>query len=175
MHGMAGFIAIAGSLSTVVLDKSAPNLSTEVPPPPPSIGPIAREPVEAALNDAIRNLTVGKIAYDVPPEMRQGKQEKIEVRISRSASQDVATTIRERMRSSAQVEGIQVAPFMMVQLRDADGSTFKIVPLTEEKQAVGGEDYTAWSWSVTPLLSGQQILYMSVGTRFKLPNSVEEN
>jgi hypothetical protein len=132
------------------------------------------DPVAAALEDEVRNLQAGKIAFDVPPTMREGKQEQVEVRIARGVTADVEQLLKEKMRSTAQVDDIKVAPFMIVELNDADGSTFKIVPLTQDRQSVASDDYTKWVWVVTPLQSGQQTLYLSVGTRFKLPNSTEE-
>ena len=106
--------------------------------------------------------------------MKQGKQERVEVRIARGVTLDVEQLLREKMHTTAQVEDIQVAPFMIVELNDADGSVFKITPLTQDRQSVAGDGYTKWVWIVTPLESGQQTLYLSIGTRFKLPNSTEE-
>ena len=106
--------------------------------------------------------------------MKQGKQERVEVRIARGVTVDVEQLLRQKMHMTAQVEEIQVAPFMIVELNDADGSIFKITPLTQDRQSVAGDGYTKWVWIVTPLESGQQTLYLSVGTRFKLPNSNEE-
>jgi len=132
------------------------------------------DPIAAALEDEVHNLQAGKIAFDVPPTMREGKQEQVEVRIARDVTADVERLLKEKMRSTTQVDDIKVAPFMIVELNDADGSTFKIVPLTQDRQPVAGDGYTKWVWVVTPLQSGQQTLYLSVGTRFKLPNSTEE-
>jgi len=42
------------------------------------------------------------------------------------------------------------------------------------RQLVAGDGYTVWAWSLVPLKSGQQTLYLSVGTRFNLPNNNEE-
>ncbi len=129
--------------------------------------------VAAALDEAIRNLQKGKIAFDVPQQMKQGKQERVEVRITRSLNNDMLNLLKENMRKSSQVDDIQVAPFMIVQLRDPEGSAFRITPLTLDSQAVAGDGYTPWDWSVVPLESGHHSLYLSVGTRFKLPNGEE--
>jgi len=132
------------------------------------------DPAAAALEDEVRNLQKGKLAFDVPPTMKQGKQERVEVRIARGVTLDVEQLLKQKMHMTAQVEDIQVAPFMIVELNDADGSIFKITPLTQDRESVAGDGYTEWVWIVTPLESGQQTLYLSVGTRFKLPNSNEE-
>ena len=128
----------------------------------------------AALESEVRNLQKGKLAFDVPPTMTQGKQERAEVRIARGDNKGAEQNLKDKMRTTAQVEDIEVASFMIVKLHDADGSTFEITPLTEDRQSVAGDVYSKWAWIVTPLRSGQQTLYLSVGTRFKLPNSNEE-
>jgi hypothetical protein len=151
------------------------SLGCSGPPPPPHPPPnVAPDAVAAALEDEVRNLQGGKLAFDVPPTMRQGKQERVEVRIARGVTHDVEQLLKGKMRATAQVEDIQVSPFMIVELNDASTSTFKIVPLTQDRQSVAGDGYTNWVWIVTPLESGQQTLYLSVGTRFKLPGSTEE-
>jgi hypothetical protein len=145
-----------------------------VPPPDSSPNISHLDPAAAALEDEVRNLQQGKLAFDVPPKMKQGKQERVEVRIARGITLDVEQLLKQKMHITAQVEDIQVAPFMIVELNDADGSIFRITPLTQDRQSVAGDGYTKWVWIVTPLESGQQTLYLSVGTRFKLPNSNEE-
>jgi hypothetical protein len=134
----------------------------------------APDSAAVALENDVRNLQQGKLAFDVPPTMREGQQERVEVRIASGVTHDIEQLLKDKMRTTAQVEDIQVAPFMIVELNDADGSTFKIVPLTQDRQSVAGDGYTNWVWIVTPLEPGPQILYLSVGTRFKLPNSNEE-
>jgi len=97
----------------------------------------------------------------------------VEVRITRNVSQDMLKLLKDKMRESAQVDDIQVAPFMIVQLHDPEVSAFRITPLTQDSQAVVGDGYTPWDWSIVPLESGHHSLYLSVGTRFKLPNGEE--
>jgi hypothetical protein len=130
------------------------------------------------LDEEMRDLEKGFIGFDAPPEMTQGRQGKVSVVITRNLNQDVLNLLKDHMQdqlpSTVQVQEIQVAPFMTAQLHGADDTTFKIIPLTQDKQAVAAEGYTSWAWSVTPLKSGPQILYLSVGARFKLPNRDEE-
>jgi len=117
----------------------------------------------------------GEFAFDVPPKIKQGKQERVEVRIAKDTGQAIEDILRVNLRPTAQVEQIQVAPFMIVRLKGVKDSSFEVVPLTDERQAVGGSGYTTWAWSVIPQESGQQTLYLTVGTRFKLPNQTEES
>ena len=105
----------------------------------------------------------------------RSRQERAEARIARGTSKEIEQSLKVKVRPTAQVDEIQVAPFMIVQLNDGSGgSVFQITPLTQDKQSVAGEGSTTWAWSVVPLKSGQQVLYLSVGTRFKLPNKEEE-
>jgi hypothetical protein len=134
----------------------------------------SHDPASAALEEAVNRLKEGRIAFDVPREMKEQKQERVEVRIARGVTVEVEQRLKEKMRSTAQVEEIKVADFMIVELKDADGSTFTITPLTQDRQSVAGHGYTNWVWIVTPLRSGQQSLYLSVGTRFQLPYGHEE-
>src|SRR5690242_387778 len=90
-------------------------------------------------------------------------------------NQLMLVALREHLRSSVNVDELQVTSYMIVQLHDATGGgTFQIASLTEDKQLLVGDGYATWAWSVTPLESGQQTLYLSVGTRFKITNDSSE-
>ena len=128
-----------------------------------------------ALFLALRSFQKGGIAYNVPPKMQQGKEEKVQVRITKNANEKMLTLIKHNLRSTVNVSELKVDPYMIVQLHDAsNGNTFQIVPLVSDKQSLVGNGYTTWAWSVMPLEAGQQNLYLSVGTRFKLPRNSEE-
>jgi len=126
--------------------------------------------IEQALDEA---LAKGKIAYDIPAEMKEGKAKKAEVRIAKGIDQDVVAALKQHLRDRAQVDDIQVAPFMTVRL-NAEKDSFDIQALTQDNQAVTDKTYTTWAWLLTPQQSGEKTLYLSVGTRFKLPGRDEE-
>jgi hypothetical protein len=128
---------------------------------------------ENAIGVALLGLTKGQIAFDVPPNMKEGKPEKAEVRIAQGVQETVTKTIKAELRATAQVEQIDVAPYMIVKLK-SDPKAFDINPLTEEKQLLIPGSYTPWAWNIMPLQSGTQSLFLSVGTRFKLPERGEE-
>ena len=124
---------------------------------------------------ALRSFEKGAIACHAPPKMRQGKEEKIQVRITKNVSLKMLTMIRRNLRSTVNVAELNVVPYMIVQLHDAsNGNILQIAPLTPDKQSLVGNGYATWAWSVMPLESGQQTLYLSVGTRFKIPKDSEE-
>ena len=128
-----------------------------------------------ALFLALRSFEKGGISYHVPPKMRQGKEEKIQVRIAKNTNEKLLTFITHNLRPTVKVHQLRVAPYMTVQLQDtSNGSTFQIVPLTADKQSLVGDGYASWAWSVMPLESGQHALYLSVGTQFKIPNNYVE-
>jgi hypothetical protein len=125
-------------------------------------------------NDDIFALAKGKIAFDVPTEMKEAKPEKVEVRIARGVDKDVATLLKKGLSSQTKVDELQVAPFMIVHLESAEKSVFEITPLTQDRQIITGDGYTTWAWTVTPLAAGKHTLYLTVGTRFALPGRAEE-
>jgi hypothetical protein len=128
-----------------------------------------------ALFLALRSFQKGGIAYHVSPKMRQGKEEKVQVRITKDVNEKMLTLIKHNLRSTVNASELKVDPYMIVQLHDAsNGNTFQIVPLVADKQSLVGNGYSTWAWSVMPLEAGQQKLYLSVGTRFRLPMNSEE-
>jgi hypothetical protein len=128
-----------------------------------------------ALFLALRSFEKGGISYHVLPKMRQGKEEQIQVRITKNTNERMLTFITHNLRPTVRVDKLRVAPYMVVQLHDTNnGRAFRISPLTAEKQSVVGDGYATWAWNVVPLESGQQTLYLSVGSRLKMPNEAEE-
>ena len=128
-----------------------------------------------ALFLALRSFQKEGIAYRVPPNMRQGKEEKVQVRITKNVNEKMLTMIKHNLRSTVNVAELKVVPYTIVQLHDAsNGNMLQIASLTPEKQSLVGNGYATWAWSVMPLESGQQTLYLSVGTRFKMPQNSEE-
>lgn len=125
-------------------------------------------------NDDIFVLAKGKIAFDVPTEMKEAKPEKVEVRIAKGVDKDVANLLKKGLSSQTKVDELQVAPFMIVHLESAEKSVFEITPLTQDRQIITGDGYTTWAWTVRPLAAGKHTLYLTVGTRFTLPGRTEE-
>jgi hypothetical protein len=104
--------------------------------------------------------------------MQIGKRETVKVRISGSLAvspKDLAKDIK--VEGNIEREEIQVGSFMSVRLT---GPAFKIVSISHEGQFVPDDRFAEWQWNVTPQESGQQILYLTVTVRLKVPPFGEE-
>lgn len=128
---------------------------------------------EEGIELALLGLTKGQIAFDVPSQMTEGRTENVQVRIAKGLKQRITNSLKKNLRGTAQVDRIDVVPFMVVKL-EGEPSAFSITPLTEEKQMVTASGFNTWAWNVRPTESGLQTLYLSVGTRFKLLGKDEE-
>lgn len=126
------------------------------------------------VDTGINNLKQGSLAFDVPPEMEQGKPERIEVRISGSPVDSIEKQLKDNLRDTTEVDRIAVAPYMTVVLNPNEENTFFVKPLTQDKQYLNTSGFTTWAWEVTPLDYGNHDLILSVGTRLKLPGREEE-
>lgn len=135
--------------------------------PEPTALPTA-DPAEIA-SAALAELEQGQILYNPPEEMQRGERERVEVRISLDAAQDLAQDLQGR--GEPVQEEIPVARFMTVRLT---GAAFEIVPLSSPEQVVARDAYTQWSWDVTPLESGEQRLSLTVTARVKIPGFGDE-
>lgn len=127
------------------------------------------DPLADSLDDAVRHLADGKIAFESPLTMKLNETKVVEVRIARNLNQDLTFGLSRR--GHVEVQDIQVGPLMAVSL---NGSAFKITPLSKENQVVVNSDFTAWSWAVHPLDWGQQTLYVDVCVRLQLKDHKEE-
>lgn len=127
----------------------------------------AKETISPVLNkkfdEAISQLSIGKILFNPPEEMKVGIKERIEVRIS----QDIKTDLTKRLKGKGipRVNEIIVGAVMKVKL---SGDTFKIEPLSEEEQLISSSGYTQWEWDVTPLKSGNRLIHLSVSVSIYL-------
>lgn len=121
------------------------------------------------VEDELKNLSLGKILFNIPEEMKVGIKERVEVRIARTIAQNLSEGLRGR--GVPQTEKIRVGTFMKVRLM---GDNFDIRTLSDEEQLVAGEGFTEWAWDVVPLKYGIQLLLLTVTVRIKIPNYCEE-
>lgn len=128
-----------------------------------------RDPIEAALNNAVQHLANGKIAFESPLSMKQGETKTVEVRIAKNLNQDITQGLATT--GPIKVEDIKVGPLMVATLH---GSAFQITRLTKEEQAVTDDNFTAWDWAVRPTDWGEQRLYLSVCVRLNRGAGKEE-
>ncbi|RKZ02337.1 MAG: hypothetical protein DRQ10_00165 [Candidatus Hydrothermota bacterium] len=116
-----------------------------------------------AIDKALEQLPVGQIMFNPPEKMRVGKKERIEVRVSRSLSEDLTRDLKGS--GVPQVETVKVSALMKVRLL---GDAFEIIPLNEEEQIVTRSGFTQWAWDVTPLQPGRHELHLVVSVKLRI-------
>ncbi|MFA4828933.1 MAG: hypothetical protein WC855_06030 [Thermodesulfovibrionales bacterium] len=117
-----------------------------------------------AINDFINSLYVGKVEYRVEEKMVEGESTKVEAWIAKRFTEDIATTLRQRGFSSA---NIKVGTSMGMSL---NGSAFKIDPPNDIEKSIGDQDIGKWQWDVVPLRGGQQKLTLTACVLIKMEN-----
>lgn len=122
------------------------------------------------VEDELRKLSPGLILFNVPQEMKVGIEERVEVRMTKTITEDLSKGLKGR--GLPQIEEIRVNTFMGVRLKD--DNNFDIKERSHEKQIVAGEGFTQWDWDVTPLKSGIKSLLLTVTVRIRIPNYGEE-
>ena len=140
-----------------------------LPTPMPTPAPPPMADISKIVEDELKKLAPGKILFNPPEVMKVGVKERVEVRISKTITEDLTKGLRGR--GVAQIEGIRVGTFMKVRLT---GDNFNIKVLSHEEQLVSGEGFTQWDFDVVPLKSGIQSLLLTVTVRIKIPNYGEE-
>ena len=125
--------------------------------------------VAVAVEERLRKLALGPILFNPPQEMTVGIRERVEVRISKSITDELTTGLRGR--GEPQIEEIKVGTFMAARLT---GDGFDVAALSHEEQLVAAEGFTQWYWDAVPLKPGTRSLLLNVAIRIKLPSQDEE-
>ncbi len=144
------------------------------PPPTPTLAPIqtitqTQPDVSKIVEEELNKLVGGRILYNPPQEMKVGEEERIEVRLTKTSTENLTEGIRGR--GEPIIENISVGTLMKVHLT---GDNFEVKALSDEEQIVSSENFTQWEFDVTPLQSGVQSLQLVVTVRIKLPGLGEE-
>lgn len=119
---------------------------------------------------------LGKLVYDTPPNMTLKVPERIDVKIGRASVSDDVMAGKGKQQS----EKIRITQAMSVTLccGETENDPFKIRALSSEKQAVdhqqlGEDEFTQWSFEVTPLKKGQHSLELRVMRYFDDGNTID--
>jgi hypothetical protein len=138
------------------------------PPPPPAPAPAPPPPAPpanpevaaiAALDKLEAGLPKGAVAFNAPEQAKQGVAQPIEARLS---------LVQTEAQLQAELPGtgpkqsspLQVASNMAATL---DGGTaFDVTPTGPQERLVSGVNDTVWDWTITPKLSGQQTLRLTI-------------
>ena len=103
----------------------------------------------------------GVVAYKIPSEMKIRNTSQVLVRISKTK-----TNIYLNLRVTAVTSAIPITQTMEVKLIDpspSDSKNFDIIPDNDAIQIVDNcNDYTQWTWNVTPLKTGKAKLKIMV-------------
>jgi hypothetical protein len=126
-----------------------------------------------ANQQATTEIERGRIAFNLPEQMKQFRQERIEVRLTRDDRLPAEEFVRA-MRGSGQpsIEDISLIERMRVVLA-GDPAAFEILNRSETDQLVQETQYTQWQWDVTPLRAGRQKLELRATCRFRLGADTE--
>lgn len=126
---------------------------------PDSYGAIDRDRAEVEM---------GRLLFDAPRTMKQGKREMLRVQLTRDAQGNLTLRLPP-VRGEGEMK-VPIGPHMLVKL---SGYGFDLTPLTPEKQVVEPHGYTEWSFDVMPLESGHHSLRLAIGVRMKTPDGEE--
>jgi serine/threonine protein kinase len=158
--------------------ESTPRMAARPCPEPPACSPSpthrasgrrrsqperADDTVSRAVRAAVRP---GLLAFNPSAEMIQGRKERVEVGIARSAELRLALAAGLRGRGEPQFEEVDTSPFMGVELK---GTAFEITSFSPLEQLVA--PLARWEFDVTPCRAGHQTLTLCVSLRVDLINS----
>jgi hypothetical protein len=140
--------------------------------PHPSFGdPPQAEPapmnVQEAINKEVEDLKPGRILFNPSLEMQVGKTEIVEVRISKSLSEELSKGLKGA--GTPQIENIKVGSYMGVVLNGTKDFFFIDMKNREQKLITEGE-YTEWLFEVTPLKQGNPSLFLTAYNVISTPS-----
>ncbi len=124
------------------------------PGPPVEMLPHPTSP--ALVDEAVKNLPWGNIAFTAPNSVRLESEYTIRLLLSQTISSD---DLSDELAGHMPIEAarIQISNEMEAKLT---GDGFRIQPITNELQTVGREGRTEWKWSVVAIRKGQQHLHL---------------
>jgi hypothetical protein len=134
---------------------------------PPARQPTLQAAIDAAVDEIVKE---GRLLFNPPDQMRQGRVERLEVAIARTKGLDEKLRLMARGPGSPQIEDVETSPFMAVELT---GAAFEVTPLNSATEQLL-RPTALWEFDVLPQRSGQQKLRVSVAMRIPLPNRPDE-
>ena len=110
------------------------------------------------VNEIVKNLEWGNIAFDTPKKLKYGESKVVKLLLSPNKSRYGLWSLMKN-HEQAELARIQVSNRMEA---DLSGQGFKIEALVPEEQAVYGDKATYWKWEVTPTKDGDQTLHLAI-------------
>ncbi|MBK7362818.1 MAG: hypothetical protein IPJ01_11020 [Micavibrio sp.] len=109
------------------------------------------------------NLAEGRIVYRIPNIMKVRSTYKVLVRISKSKA---TVSLYDSLQGTIMTSKIPVTETMEVKLIDLSSNDNKAFHISDGNSGVqiieSGDTYTEWSWSVTPIITGNSRLKIVV-------------
>jgi hypothetical protein len=142
----------------------------ELLPPPVDVGKSVAEAEKVEIAPPTADSTPGQLAWRPPRTMTVGKTELVEARLSA----DTSAALTEGLKGSGPIEthDLQITPHMRVRLDATAKGDFEIAPLNCpnpsncEDQRILPREINTWTWSVTPLRSGNLSLILTASMLF---------
>lgn len=130
-------------------------------------------PTEVMIESAVRDVvTEGRVLFNPPDKMRQGRRERVEVAIAKTKDLDEELRKMVRGRGEVRLSDIETSPFMKVELK---GPGFDIALVHGEGGAEQLLRPTAlWEFDVVPRRTGQQVLQVCASMRIPLRDRPDE-
>ncbi len=152
---------------TPAIKEAAPTSPARGSPPPmrdrTAATPHAEEPSVGAssgpsVDDILKNLDFGNIAFNVPGSIDLNDSADIELLLALSTPIE---TLQKQLQDAGDKQGahIQVSDRMEAHL---SGANFTISPVTSEDQAVTRSGTTRWEWEIKPSSEGEQQLHLTL-------------
>jgi hypothetical protein len=148
-------------------------LASEPPagPPPPTTPPINTQtypvPIPSSslppssvelVDQSLRELDWGNIAFNAPASMRYARPQAVELLLSPSLSvADLQAQLQQKV--GAESTRVKISNRMEAQLT---GSGFAIEAQEPDLQAVTSQQITRWTWKVTPTGHARQALHLTL-------------
>ena len=165
-----------GLMSALVLScvssESSTNVSAESPseamssPAPTAI----QSPNSAgiSIDRALADLPVGQVYHNVPKEMQVGVTDIIEAGIAPEITEKIEKEIKGRGEVQVQ-SGVRFNPSETEMKLIVDPEQFKVVPIKVGPQFVSSSIPGKWSWNVTPLKDGENLIDIKATVNLKVP------
>lgn len=115
--------------------------------------------IRDAVDDALKSLAFGHIAFSRPQHARVGKTDTVEAKLGLNITAD---KLAAEISAPGPIEqrDIRVGDRMQATLNG--GGAFDVTPSGPQTRWVASNEPTSWTWAVTPKLTGTQVLILSV-------------
>jgi hypothetical protein len=133
----------------------------------------ATKPIDTQIDNRLDSAKNGQIAFNPPKQMQAGKNETVNVKISKSLVDDLTQGLLGG--GAPQSQDIKVGSEMGVTLKGpADYFTIALLN-SSEKQAVTDSEATQWVFDVLPLKAGQANLILTAYVVLDTPDGAEQH